>query len=263
MKAFWQRLGRAFWRASQDGSLGCAKGAAYSALLSIFPVLSSITAILAQAKAEAVSARLTRILFDVAPPGTEELLQHTIAARGQRPVLLLIGAALLSAIAASGVILSLIDGFQLAFQFPSRRGFWRQRGVAMLLVLLAGGPALAASALLVYTGSVLNLLPAVAAVSVSTMLLYRLGPDLPRELRRLPVWPGALVATGLWTVATTAFVWYVRNLGTYNLIYGSLAAVIALLVWLYLLAASALVGCAFNAGGAAATSSEALSAGQR
>jgi membrane protein len=43
------------------------------------------------------------------------------------------------------------------------------------------------------------------------------------------------------------FGWYVRNMAHYNVMYGSVGAGIALLVWMYLLAASALIGCEFNA----------------
>ena len=50
-------------------------------------------------------------------------------------------------------------------------------------------------------------------------------------------------------LATSAFSWYVQNIGSYNVLYGSIGAVIALLVWLYLLAGIALVGCEFNAEG--------------
>ncbi len=43
------------------------------------------------------------------------------------------------------------------------------------------------------------------------------------------------------------FAWYVRNIADYNVLYGSIGAAIALLVWMYVLAAVALIGCEFNA----------------
>jgi membrane protein len=60
------------------------------------------------------------------------------------------------------------------------------------------------------------------------------------------VLPGAFVATVMWLLSTQAFGWYVRNIANYNLLYGSVAAVIALVVWMYVLAVIALVGCEFN-----------------
>ena len=51
----------------------------------------------------------------------------------------------------------------------------------------------------------------------------------------------------LWLGVTVIFAWYVRNLANYNVMYGSIGGVIALIVWMYLLAAIALFGCEFNA----------------
>jgi membrane protein len=48
-------------------------------------------------------------------------------------------------------------------------------------------------------------------------------------------------------LATSGFAWYVRNIARYNAMYGSIGAGIALLVWLYLISAIALIGCEFNA----------------
>ena len=67
----------------------------------------------------------------------------------------------------------------------------------------------------------------------------------PRRLRS--VYPGAIVATFLWWLTTTLFGWYVRNIANYNVLYGSVGAAIALLVWMYLLSMIALFGCELNA----------------
>ena len=56
-----------------------------------------------------------------------------------------------------------------------------------------------------------------------------------------------IVATILWLAATVVFAWYVRNIANYNVMYGSIGAVIALLVWQYVLAVVALMGCEYNA----------------
>ena len=61
------------------------------------------------------------------------------------------------------------------------------------------------------------------------------------------MWPGAILATILWLLATLGFGWYVRNITNYNVLYGSVGTSIALLIWMYLLAAIALFGCEFNA----------------
>lgn len=265
-------FGRALWSAHLDGCYAIAKGAAYSGLLSFFPVLTTLTAILVQANAKSVSSNLARFFFDVVPPGSEEFVLYVFSERGTRPFWLLVVATLLAIWAASGVIVSLMDGFQAAYRVPNTRNFWRQRAMAIGLVFVVALPAIGGSALLFFGESVersallglgyetamigggLKWLTALTRLTVTfgtvvfvTSMLYRFGPSRPRSFRRL--WPGAVVATFLWMLATSAFSWYVQNIGSYNVLYGSIGAVIALLVWLYLLAGIALVGCEFNAEG--------------
>ncbi|MFC6644990.1 YihY/virulence factor BrkB family protein [Granulicella cerasi] len=59
--------------------------------------------------------------------------------------------------------------------------------------------------------------------------------------------PGATVATVLWFASTLGFGWYVTRYANYGQVYGSLGAGIALLIWLYIIALSVLVGAEFNA----------------
>src|SRR5687768_4174859 len=108
-------LRRSIVSAYGDNILGTAKGAAYSALLAFFPILTSITLILVRMRAEDVSRILSGFLLGVAPPGTEDLIRYSIAVRGERPLTLPIVAVLLSIYAASGVMMSLMEGFRAAY----------------------------------------------------------------------------------------------------------------------------------------------------
>src|SRR5512132_1959926 len=126
--------------AYEDNCFGIAKGAAYSALLSVFPVLTTLTALLVQANAEAVSRVISRLVFEVAPPGTQDLLQNYLTVQGKRPVSLLVVATLVSIWAASGAMMSLMEGFQAAYRLPTGRPFLKQRGVAAWLVVVAAIP---------------------------------------------------------------------------------------------------------------------------
>ena len=255
-----------------DGCLGTAKGAAYSALLSFFPVLASAAAILVQTRAQFVSRIIERVLSEIVPPGTEGLVVQQFRVTGSRPRALLIVAGLISVWAASGVIKSLMEGFQAAYRVPRNRGFVRHNAVAIALVLLSAVPLVCATLLVVFGSqaerAVLNWLKvdpvlnplaptwqwlsrmaryAVALVTTVgvTAVLYYFGPY--RQQRWRYVWPGAALATVLWMLATSGFAWYVRNIGHYNVMYGSVGAGIALLVWMYLISAIALLGCEFNA----------------
>ena len=86
---------------------------------------------------------------------------------------------------------------------------------------------------------------ALGATVLVTGSMYYVGPN--RATRFSSVWPGAMLATILWLLATSGFALYVRHIANYNVLYGSIGAVIALLVWMYLLAVIALFGCEYNA----------------
>ena len=94
-------------------------------------------------------------------------------------------------------------------------------------------------------GSLLRYVVALAATVLVTALMYCVAPNRPLKLRS--VLPGAFLATFLWLLVTSAFAWYVRNIANYAVLYGSIGAVIALLVWMYLGAVISLVGCEYNA----------------
>jgi membrane protein len=269
---FWGLLRRAFVAAYEDNCFSVAKGAAYSSLLAFFPVLTSITAILVQDNAEAVSKTLSDLLFEVVPPGSEQLLEYEFKVRGQRPVWLIVVAAILSIWAASGAMLSLMEGFQAAYRIPSGRPFLKQRGVAVLLVLIVALPSVFASLLILFgarteryliewagfgadmgdvrqsvfiIGRLVRYGIALVTIVCVAALLYFVGPN--RRVKFRSVWPGAMLSTLLWLLATMGFAWYVRNIANYNVMYGSIGAVIVLLIWMYLLAIIALYGCEFNA----------------
>ena len=262
---------RSVWGVYTHGGLGCAKGAAYSALLAFLPVLTVTTTLLVQANAAAVSRKIVNFLFQVAPPGVENLIRYAVTERGARPAALPVFAGVLAAWAASGVTISLMEAFQAAYKRPHNRGIVRQRLVAIVLVLATILPVVGASSLLIFgqraetwmlqqigileagealaggvqmISLVLRYLLAMGAMITVTAGLYYFGPDAGRS--RL-IWPGAVLAAFLWLGITQGFAWYVRNIAHYNVLYGSIGAVIALMVWMYLLSLSAMVGCEFNA----------------
>ena len=272
LRNFWWLLRRAFVLAYENGGFGVAKGAAYSALLAFFPLLTATATLLVDANAEEISRIISRALFEVVPPGTESLVSYQFTVRGQRPSTLLVAAILISVWAATGLITSLMEGFRAAYHIPFGRPVVRERAIAVLLVFAAAAPSVGASALILLGERVerhvlawVGVIPAGAelqggvelagvlvryAIALGTIILvaatlYYLGPNRPQKWRL--VWPGATLATVLWFLATLGFAWYVRNIANYNLLYGSIGAVIALLAWMYVLSAIALVGCEFNA----------------
>ncbi len=221
---------------------------------------------------EYVAAQITGFLSEVLPPGTEQAVLLQFSNKGGKPIGLLIFANILALWAASSVIKSLIEGFHAAYRVPRNRDFFHSSGVAMLLVIAAGLPFAAASTLVLFgqetEGQVLQwfrvdpmlnplailweFLSRIARYAVAilatislTTILYYFAP-YRRQRFRLVI-PGAIFATVLWMLATLGFGWYVRNVSNYNVLYGSIGTGIALLVWMYLLCAIAILGCEFNA----------------
>src|SRR5689334_9279171 len=83
-------LRRSFLAALDDGCFSIAKAAAYSALLSFFPVLTTAATVLVQTRAKFVSNTLQKFLAEAVPPGTEGLVVRQFQVKGERPFLLLI-----------------------------------------------------------------------------------------------------------------------------------------------------------------------------
>jgi membrane protein len=76
------------------------------------------------------------------------------------------------------------------------------------------------------------------------LLLYKLTPNTKTYWRY--VWPGALMAAVLFEIARTLFIFYIENFANYQLIYGSIASIIVLLVWIYYSAFIMILGAEFT-----------------
>lgn len=262
---------RGLWGMYAHGGLGFAKGAAYSALLAFLPVLTVTTTLLVQANAAAVARKIANFLLQVAPPGAEALISQAMTQRGARPVAIPIVATILAAWAASGVTSSLMEGFQAAYRQKSTRGIVKGRLVAIGLVLTSILPVIGASALILFgeraetwaltrigvldagetlaggvklLSLVIRYVLSFAAIVTVTGMMYYFGPDAGRG--RL-IWPGAILGAAQWLLVTQGFAWWVTNIQRLNVLYGTIGAVMATMIWTYLLSLAAMVGCEFNA----------------
>ena len=157
---------------------------------------------------------------------------------------------------------SIITALNIAFGEKDHRGFIRLTLIALGLtlagvigVIIAIGLIVALPLVLNYLGgggvaeTVVNILrwPLLAAFAVAGLAaIYRYAPDRDPAKWRWVTW-GAGVATVLWLAFSAAFSYYVTNFGSYNKTYGSLGAVIVVLMWLYISAFVILVGAELDA----------------
>lgn len=277
-----QHLRRALWSAFSHNALTMAKAAAYSAILSIFPALLVVTTVFATMPAGGDMRGDLRAAFQqVLPPDTMELVQSYFIVNHARSVRIVAGSVFVSLFAAMGVLMSLMEGFRRAYHLPRPMwGFWRERIVALLLVPGTILPMAGATLFLafghgiegwmiensrhelrhyvIFLWRLIRWAIALAASIVALALVYHYG--VPR--RKLPArggrfrlvrgrWketmPGATIATACWFVVTIVYGWYLTRFADYSIVYGSLGAGIATLVWLYMVSLSVLIGAEFNA----------------
>jgi membrane protein len=275
-------LRKAIWAAFGHSVFSMAKAAAYSAILSIFPALLVVTTTFAMMPAGSDVRGLLRTGFErILPPDTMQLVQMYFVINHARSVRIVWVSAFISIFAAMGVLLSLMEGFRRAYRLPRGVwGFWRERLVALALVPGTMVPLAAATVFLAFGHAIerwmiensgldlhtyvivawrlVRWVIAVLASVLSLMVVYHFG--VPRE--KLPPgrarwrhareqWretlPGAAIATATWFISTVVYGWYVLRFGHYSLVYGSLGAGIATLVWLYMVSLSILMGAEINA----------------
>jgi membrane protein len=268
MRRVLRHIRKTLWLALDHDVFNTAKAAAYSGMLCFFPAVLVLTALLAQVpEGQSLVGEMRGSLDQVLPPGTMNLLQSSLNERPQRSTQLIFSAVTLSVFAGLGVMLSLMEGFRRAYNIRRNTwAFWQKRLRALLLVPIVLLPLSLASLLLMF-GHQIELWMIVKAghemrhvvlflwrmarwgVAVATGVsvlaaLYHFGT------RRTEHWgwvlPGAITATLVWFPATLAFGWYVTRVADYSRFYGSFAAGIATLVWLYLTSFSALLGAELN-----------------
>lgn len=262
------RLRRAFWQAFMHGQFSIAKAAAYSSILTLFPAFLIVTSILEASNAtEGFVRQISGAVGWALPPGPNSIALTFFQTRQHHATRIIYSASLVTLLAASGVMISWMEGFRKAYNLPNSWGFWRERLVAFYLVFLALIP-LGFATLLVAFGNEIEIWvqaqtmhlfkPLIILVwdgarwgiamltSIAFMsLVYHHGIPKTQSWRR--VLPGAVLATVLWFPATMFFGWYVTHYATYTVVYGSLSAAIALLVWLYIVSVLVLLGAELNA----------------
>jgi membrane protein len=267
MLRFLRLLRLAFWRAFQHDAFSIAKASAYSSILTFFPALLVVGSVLATWRKGAPYMReITYALSRILPAGSNTAMSFLRGA-AQRPVGLLITASLLTLWTASGVMISWMEGFRRCYELPKIWGLVKERLISFLLVIFALLPMTFATLLVAFGSKIetdilfytarefspyILLLWAVVRWAIATLasiaviaLIYHNA--VPRTQPWHSVIPGATLATGMWFSSTLLFGFYLRHYADYSIIYGSLGAGIALLVWMYMVSLVILVGAEFNA----------------
>lgn len=263
-------VGLAAWRGlvelyNSEG-LTHAAAIAYYALLSLFPFLLLLLSVFGALTADLESRdAVLRWVFQYFPRQFDFITRQLDAFRDQR-VSLGIGGLVVLTWAALGVFGAVSSAIDYAWGVERRRSFLMHRLLSFLMMLSAGvlfAVALALASLARVAESnwfwiVVERSPGVVWLTgaaaehgatllliVCVALLFYFVPNT--EIRFRDVWPGAIATGLLWRVALAGFSWYARDLARWNVVHGSIAAVVVFLFWVYISAVILLYGAEMTA----------------
>ena len=268
MLRFFEHVRLALWRAFLHDAFGVAKGAAFSAIFTLFPAVLLVASVLSESHTTAGFIReIGHAVGRIMPEGTRASVLQYFSGRKPASARFLITIAAITLWTGSGVMISWMEGFRNAYQMPKIWGLVKERMIAFQLVVLAGIPMVFASILLVFGNQieawivyhvghelgpyVLGLWTALRWIIAALTSIAVIGLIYHHAVPRTQPWhrvlPGAALATVLWFASTLVFGFYLRYFANYDVIYGSVATAIALLLWLYIVSVVVLIGAEFNA----------------
>jgi membrane protein len=266
LKGWWQVAQRVLSESSRDNLSVVSAGCAFYALFAVFPALSALIALYGLTADPATVELQFGMLSSVLPPQAYQIVIEQIRRIGETSnqslgwgLVLSVGIALWSV---SNLTQAMFAALNIAYEEPERRSLVRFylsaftfailgifSGVLMLLAIVYV-PILFAYAGYSHTFELVVRIarwPLLAlVVLIFLALLYRYGP-----CRRSAQWRwvtvGSVFATALWLAVSAGFSFYVSHFANYDRTYGSLGAVVVLLIWLYLSFYIVLLGAEVNA----------------
>ncbi len=267
---FLPRLRASFWhfyRRIEAAELDLiAAGMAFYAFLAIFPAAAAIIAIWGAVANSDVIRQELALLRGFLPAEALALLQSQVetllSMNSGNLGLTTVLSTLVALWAARAGVAALMRGLNAIHHLPNRAGHWHQIR-AILLTFVFIGLILAVLVMAIAVPLAMAFLPmdqvnpqfltrsnlvlgTVAAI-LGVGLAYQMGPNFGAKHKPPLLSWGLLVAVVLWVAATRGLVFYLGNFATYNQIYGSIGAVVVLLMWLYVSAYAVLLGAAVDA----------------
>jgi membrane protein len=267
--SLWQLTQRVVRRIRDDDLLGRASELAFNFLLALFPLLLFMLALFGLFASRSAELQNSLLFYfaDFLPPGAFQLLKEIINELATNAA----GGKLTAGIAlalwfASGGMSSMISILNAAYGVRESRPWLRMQLLALgltisisilllgaLFIVLAGGN------IADWIGAKLQLMPtivliwkgvqwiaAVGFVILSFSLVYYCGPTFGKR-RWYSATPGSIFGALLWLIASTGFRAYLYFFNNYTETYGSLGALMILVVWLYVISLAFLVGGLINA----------------
>jgi membrane protein len=265
----WFELGKRVWtEANNDRIFGRAAELSYYFLLALFPLLIFMTSALGLVLGSDMGTRqqLFSYLARIMPPSAFQLVNATMLEVSQASGGGKLSFGLLAALwAASNGMSAITDSLNAAYDIEEGRPWWKQRLVAITLTVALSVLIISALLLVVAGGHIgegianaygfgpafaigwkIIQWPIVFAFMILAFaLIYYFAPDL-REQKWSWLTPGAAIGVVLWLLVSLGFRVYLSFFDSYSTTYGSLGAVIILMLWLYFTGMAVLIGGEIN-----------------
>jgi membrane protein len=258
-------LGKRVWSdIVEDKIFGQAAQLSYYFLLALFPLLLFLTSVIGIVMGSQTGLRqgLFNYLGQVLPASASQLVSDTMfevtSASGGGKISFGILAALWAASNGMGAI---SQSLNVAYHVEESRPWWKQRLIAVELTIALAVLIISALVLVLYGGKIADAIagsygfgrvflvgwkilegPIVLAfLLLAFALTYYLAPDLPDQEWSW-ITPGSVIAGALWLLVSFGFRLYLHFFNSYSKTYGSMGAVIVLMLWFYLTGAAILIG---------------------
>jgi membrane protein len=262
-KVFLERL---YLAQDDHAAFDTAAQLSYYLILSLFPLLFILTALLAYLPLGDAQAHLIDRMRSLVPPEAMTIVEVRLASllTTQRPSLLGLGVVLALWAASCGVD-SARKALNLAYDVKESRPFWKTQLIAIASTVISSVFVLLAVGVLIATGVAGHWLAArlgvdraftlglgvirwpltAALMMLGTAGAFHLLPDVRQKFAFML--PGAVIGTLLWLGASWVFTQYVRHFGRYDVTYGAIGGVVVLLTWLYISGFIFVIGGEINA----------------
>jgi YihY family inner membrane protein len=266
-RSWWQAVRRAVKEYQDDGLADWAAALTYYAVLSIFPAMLVVISLVGLA-GQSVSQQFLDNIGTLAPGAVKQVLTNAFTelrkGAGGAGLVALLGLA--GAFwSASGYVGAFMRAANAVYDVPEGRPIWKTLpiriaitvvtlvllSISAIAVVVSGpvaqkvGDLIGLGSAAVTTFNIVKWPILIIVVGALIALLYWASPNAKQGFRWVS--PGGVLAIVVWLIASAGFGLYVANFGSYNKTYGSLAALIVFLVWLWITNIAILLGAELNA----------------
>lgn len=257
---------RVYQKVNEADCSSHAAAMAFYFLFALFPFFLFLTTVIGYLPIPHLMDYVLNSAERMLPGQVFDLLQDNIRAlfMNKKQGLLSLGF-LLALWASSKAVVSIMKAMNKLYEVKEGRPFWKVRLTAIALVITLSLLILLALALLMFGAKIGNLIAArfyfgpffgiawnlmlipviLFLLALAVAIVYVFTPDVEQKWKWIT--PGSVFAIPCWILVSLAFSFYINNFSSYDKTYGSLGAVIILLLWLYISGFVILVGAVVNA----------------